>query len=58
MIEKRKRTFKESVKDFVESYNVTWLGVLGLFSGYVIGRLTAVKDLQNGKLNMFIPKDL
>lgn len=27
-----------------------------LIVGYVIGRLTAVDDLQKGKLNEFIPK--
>ena len=57
MIKERKNTTKESIKDSLDSYSLVLWGLCVLTSGYIIGRLTAVKDLQNGKLNMFIPKN-
>lgn len=57
MIKKCKNNTKESIKDFVDSYTLVLWGLSVLASGYIIGRITAVSDLQKGKLNMFIPKD-
>lgn len=46
--------------EFQKKFDKWWLIFscgIGLFiCGYVTGRLTAVKDLQDGKLDMFIPK--
>lgn len=33
------------------------MGASIIMSGYLIGRFTAIKDLKDGNLNMFIPKD-
>lgn len=47
-------------KEFDDSFDKVWftmVAAVGIFiGGYLTGRLTAIKDLQNGLLNEFIPK--
>ena len=59
MFKKVKDMSREELEDYVyvDICCTLALGVISLFvGGYVVGRLTAIKDLENGKLDMFIPK--
>jgi hypothetical protein len=58
MFKKLRNMTSEEKDELVEkAVNAVLFGSVWLVTGYIIGRFTCVNDLQNGKLDMFIPKN-